>query len=76
MGEALRHASFQVASIMSTTGYSTSDFDLWPQFARILLLVLMLMEPPLAHGGGMKVSRVVLLGKVSGREVGHTLRPR
>ncbi len=77
VGEALRHASFQVASIMSTTGYSTSDFDLWPQFARILLLVLMLMGASAGStAGGMKVSRVVLLGKVSGREVGHTLRPR
>ena len=74
---ALRHASFQVASIMSTTGFSTSNFDLWPQFSRILLVLLMLIGACAGStGGGIKVSRVMLMGKSAGREIGHTVRPR
>ncbi|MDD4079961.1 MAG: TrkH family potassium uptake protein [Eubacteriales bacterium] len=74
---ALRHASFQVASIMSTTGFSTSDFDLWPQFSRILLVLLMLIGACAGStGGGIKVSRIMLMGKSAGREIGHTVRPR
>jgi trk system potassium uptake protein TrkH len=74
---ALRHASFQVSSIMSTTGYSTSDFDLWPQFSRILLLMLMLMGSCAGStAGGIKVVRLALLGKLSAREVSRSVQPR
>ncbi|MGI6689138.1 MAG: TrkH family potassium uptake protein [Christensenellales bacterium] len=77
VGMALRHASFQVSSIMSTTGYSTSDFDLWPQFSRILLLTLMFMGSCAGStAGGIKVVRVALLGKLGIREVGRTVQPR
>ena len=74
---ALRHAGFQVSSIMSTTGFVTDNFDLWPQFARIWLLVLMLVGASASStAGGIKVVRMVLMGKVSLREVTQTLHPR
>lgn len=73
----LRHAGFQVASIMSTTGFVTDNFDLWPQVSRILLLVLMLIGACAGStAGGIKVVRVLLMGKVVRREVTHTLSPR
>ncbi len=73
----LRYSGFQVASIMSTTGFSTADFNLWPQFSRILLVLLMLVGACAGStAGGMKVVRLVLLGKGTSREVGHTLQPR
>ena len=74
---ALRYASFQVGSIMSTTGYATADFDLWPAFSRILLLMLMLIGASAGStAGGIKVVRMVLLGKMTWREVLHTINPR
>ncbi len=75
--DTLRAASFQVASIITTTGYSTTDFDTWPHFSRSLLLVLMIVGACAGStGGGMKVSRVVLLFKTAGRELKHVLHPR
>jgi len=74
---ALRHAGFQVSSIMSTTGFVTDNFDLWPQFARTWLLVLMLVGASAGStAGGIKVVRMVLMGKVSLREITQTLHPR
>ncbi len=74
---ALRYAAFQVGSIMSTTGYTTANFDLWPQFVRILLVVLMLIGACSGStAGGMKVVRVLLAKKAAGRDIGHTLQPR
>ena len=74
---ALRYSSFQVSSIMSTTGYTTTDFALWPQFAHILLLLLMIVGACAGStAGGMKVSRVVILGKAGAREIGQAAAPR
>ena len=74
---ALRYSSFQVSSIMSTTGFSTSNFALWPQFAHILLLLLMLVGACAGStAGGIKVSRVVILGKASAMEIGQAAAPR
>lgn len=74
---ALRYSSFQVSSIMSTTGYATADFDLWPAFSRILLLVLMLIGASAGStAGGIKVVRLLLMGKVTLREIRHTHSPR
>ena len=62
---------------MSTTGYATADFDLWPAFSRILLLMLMLIGASAGStAGGIKVVRMVLLGKMTWREVLHTINPR
>ena len=75
--DALRTSFFQVTSIMSTTGFSTADFNLWPLFARALLLILMCMGACAGStAGGFKMSRVLLLGKSAYRDLEHTLQPR
>ena len=75
-GDALRHSCFQVASIMTTTGYATADFDLWPQLSRTLLVVLMIVGASAGStGGGMKCSRVLLLLKSMNRQVRLMLHP-
>ena len=75
--ETLRHSAFQVSSIITTTGYCTVDFDLWPQLSKSLLLVLMLLGACAGStGGGLKVSRMVMLFKMTGRELKHLLHPR
>ena len=68
--EALRHAFFQVASIITTTGYSTVDFDLWPQFSTMILVILMFLGACAGStGGGMKVSRIIILIKNMMKEI-------
>ncbi len=74
---AVRHSAFQVASIMSTTGYSTVDFNNWPQFSRAILFLLMFIGACAGStAGGIKVSRVLLLFKVIKREFRHLTHPR
>lgn len=76
-GEAIRLAAFQVSSIITTTGYSTTDFNLWPGFSKAILLILMFIGGCAGStAGGLKVSRVMLLGKATGREIRQMLRPR
>ena len=76
-GEAMRYAFFQVASIISTTGYATADYNLWPVAARMLLLVVMFFGSFAGStAGGMKVCRVVMMLKQSLREVRHVFAPR
>ena len=76
-GEALRLSSFQVASIISTTGYSTANFAVWPTLSTSILLVLMITGACAGStAGGMKISRVVLLGKEIKREFKRVLHPR
>ena len=73
----LRYSFFQVSSIMTTTGYATADFDLWPQLSRTLLTALMLVGASAGStGGGLKVVRVQLLVKSGIREIRHTVHPR
>ena len=75
--EALRLSAFQVASIVTTTGYATADFNLWPQFSKAILLLLMIVGACAGStGGGLKVSRAVMLFKMVGREIRHLLHPR
>ena len=60
--QAVRHSFFQVSSIMTTTGFATMDFDQWPQYSRTMLVLLMFIGACAGStGGGLKVSRVVLL---------------
>ncbi|HSR52595.1 MAG TPA: potassium transporter TrkG [Acidobacteriota bacterium] len=67
--EAFRQAAFQVVSIMTTTGFSSADFEVWPPFALLLLLALMFLGGCTGStAGGLKVGRVALLGRVVGRE--------
>lgn len=74
---ALRAAFFQVNAIASTTGFATADFNVWPLFARaILLLLLCLGACAGSTAGGFKLSRIILLVKSAYRDLRHTLQPR
>ena len=75
--ETVRHAAFQVSSIMTTTGFATTNFDQWPGFSKALLLTLMVVGTSAGStGGGLKCGRVLLLLKVMGRNVRQLLHPR
>ncbi len=77
LGEALKHASFQVSSIMTTTGFSSTDFDQWPAFSKGILLMLMVVGACAGStGGGIKVARVLLLFKILQRNIRKILNPR
>ena len=77
MGEALRHAFFNVATIVSTTGFGTVDFNLWPEFAKWILLVLMLIGGCAGStAGGLKLSRVMILVKAAFADLRQTVHPR
>ena len=77
LGEALRQAAFQVGSIITTTGFSSCDFDLWPTLSKEILVMLMFVGACAGStGGGMKVSRFLLLGKTLGKELKQALHPQ
>ena len=77
LGETVRHAAFQVSSIITTTGFATTDFDLWPAFSKSILTVLMLVGACAGStGGGLKVARLLLLMKGLKRNIGQVLSPR
>ena len=77
IGETIRHAAFQVSSIMTTTGFATTDFDLWPSFSKGILLMLMVVGASAGStGGGLKVSRVLLLFKSLRRSIRRVLNPQ
>lgn len=76
-GEAVRHAAFQVGSIISTTGYASADFNLWPEFSRIMLVLLMFIGACAGStGGAIKCSRVLLLLRCIHREIRQVIHPR
>ncbi len=76
-GEALKHSFFNFSSVISTTGFASVDFDLWPAFARTVLVLAMFMGACAGStGGGIKVSRIIIMFKVMGRELSTALRPR
>ena len=77
IGEALRHAAFQVGSIVTTTGFSSCDFDLWPTLSKEVLVMLMFVGACAGStGGGIKVSRFLILGKTLGKELKQALHPQ
>ncbi len=77
LSDTLRHSVFQVSSIITTTGFATADFNLWPAFAKGILLVLMFVGGCAGStAGGIKVSRVVLMIKQIRREIQKMLHPR
>ena len=77
IGETLRHAFFQVGTIITTTGYATTDFNLWPQFSKTVLLILMMIGACAGStGGGLKVSRLCIWIKMIKREIGMIIHPR
>ena len=76
-GETLRHAAFQVSSIMTTTGFATTDFGQWPAFSQSILLILMIVGACAGStGGGLKCARVLLLFKILRRNIHQVLHHR
>ena len=75
--ESLRYAAFQVATLMTTAGYATTDFNLWPAFSKSLLVLVMFIGASAGStGGGLKVSRLLLMGKAAKHEIKRLLHPR
>ncbi len=75
-GQALRHSAFSVASIISTTGFVTVDFNLWPAFSKAILVLLMFVGACAGStGGGMKVSRMMVMSKGAAHEIRRVLHP-
>ena len=76
-GESIRQAAFQVVSVITTTGYATADFNLWPGLSKAILFVLMFVGGCAGStAGGLKVSRIILLIKNVFREIRQLLHPR
>ena len=74
---AFRYSLFQVASVITTTGFCTADFNLWPEFSKAILLVLMVFGACAGStGGGMKVSRILILFKSAKQEIKRILHPK
>ncbi len=77
LAEAVQQSAFQVASIITTTGYATTDFDKWPQVSRTILVMLMFVGACAGStGGGIKVSRFLILLKTVGKELRQYLYPK
>lgn len=75
--EAFRHAFFQVGSIITTTGYAITDFNLYPEVSKLVLVIIMFIGACAGStGGGIKVSRILLLIKSVGRELSQIVHPR
>lgn len=76
-GESLKHVIFQVSSIITTTGYATTDFNLWPEFSRTLMVFLMFFGACAGStSGGIKISRVVIYLKQVRKELIQQIHPR
>ena len=77
IGESLRHSSFTVSSIITTTGYTNTDFNLWPWFSKCIIYLLMFMGASAGStGGGIKCIRILLLFKIAKREIKKITHPR
>lgn len=76
-GESLKHAAFSIASVVSTTGFATADFGLWPALSQMVLLLAMFIGACAGStGGGVKVSRVIILYKGATHEMRRWLHPK
>ena len=76
LGETVHHVSFSVGSIITTTGFGTADFSLWPEFSKSILVGLMVIGACAGStGGGIKVSRLLILYKSARAEIRHLLHP-
>lgn len=77
LGETVRHAAFQVATIMTTTGFATTDYELWPGFSKTILLCLMILGASAGStGGGFKCGRALLVAKSLHRSVRQVVHPQ
>jgi len=77
VSETVRHSFFQVSSIMTTTGFATTDFNLWPDFSKSILLILMFIGACAGStAGGIKISRIVIMFKMVNKEIRRLIHPR
>ena len=77
LSETIRHAAFQTAALMTTTGYSTNDFDKWPEFSKTVLVTLMFIGASAGStGGGIKVSRIMIFVKSIFKEIKIAAHPK
>ena len=77
LGEAIRHVAFTVASLISTTGFATENFDAWPELSRALLVLIMFIGACAGStGGGLKISRLMILFRGAFNEIGNLIHPR
>jgi trk system potassium uptake protein TrkH len=75
--DSLRHSFFTVASLISTTGFATADYNLWPELSKMVLLSLFFIGACAGStGGGVKISRILILFKGIGREIRSSLHPK
>lgn len=75
--EAIRHIAFTVGSIITTTGYATVDFDLWPELSKTIIVMLMFIGACAGStGGGIKISRIIILIKSIAKEIRTSAHPR
>ena len=75
--EAIRHASFQVGTLVSSTGFASTDFDQWPSFSKSILMCLMVVGACAGStGGGLKIARMMLIFKSLRRNIRQTLHAR
>ena len=76
-GEAVRYSAFEVSSTITTTGFVTANYDLWPVFSRTIILLLMIMGACAGStGGGIKVVRLIIMCKIGRRELRRVSHPR
>ena len=76
VGQSLRYAFFQVASIITTTGFATTDFNLWPTFSKAILVLLMFFGACAGStGGGLKISRIIIMCKAARQAMLRVLHP-
>ena len=77
MEETIRHSAFTVSTVITTTGFATTDFDLWPAFSKGIIMFLMVVGACAGStGGGLKIARLLLLIKSLRRNIGQVLNPR
>lgn len=77
VGDSVRYAFFQVTTVMSTTGFATSDYNTWPALSKVILVLLMFCGACVGSTtGGIKVGRIILLVKSGLREIKYMLHPR
>ena len=75
--ESIRHAAFQVGTFVSSTGFASTDFDLWPSFSKAIIMCLMVVGACAGStGGGLKIARLMLILKSLRRNIRQTLNPR
>ena len=77
LADTLRNAAFQVSSIITTTGFATTDFNSWPQTSRTVLVILMFIGACAGStGGGIKVSRIIVMFRTMIKELGSYIHPK